>query len=651
MGTIKLKRRDMVRLVTCKICERSMTKPKCLTCMHSFCEPCLSSYIIKLTEGERKTLESFKCSACQADNRIPDTSLPVESWVRFISPGSMVTLLHEKMSLENSQMCDPCTRGDTETEATSWCKDCGEALCEPCTNYHTRVKILMNHKVITLEEMRKQPPKISDADEFCSKHGGKLVEAFCDDHDEVCCVECVTENHRQCKMVGTIDQLSLDVKKKLDPLFYRLSELEKQAISVVENRKTNMEDLLKQKEDILSEVNRTRADIQCYFETLESKLKEEIAITHEALSEKLQLQAQNFEYIFNSCDNGKKVLIASVTYGTDKDTFLTAFKLRKQCERHELYVKTLSENILRHDYSLHMNEVVKTFTEEIHNMGNVSVDKTATNIVPAFYKDMRVSVIADMSGKSWSDTGRCWFTGCVFLNDSLIVMADYRNRKLKCFNSTNTMTTELILEENPWDLCFLDQELEGSTLLVSFPNDCVAKAVKVDIHGKMVLTDIYYDIGAGGHGLHRDGDRVYIACSNEIRMLSLKAMGVSSMPIGNRGARYVVCTKQSGICYSTKASVTCHDRKGKEVFRYKDSELRSPRGVAEDGEGNIYVCGIDSNNIHQLMPDGTFVKTILDSKDDINNPYTIRFEPDSARFIVTQMDSDIIKLYQLVTMW
>jgi hypothetical protein len=81
---------------------------------------------------------------------------------------------------------------------------------------------------------------------------------------------------------------------------------------------------------------------------------------------------------------------------------LTAFKLRKQCERHELYVKTQSENILRHDYSLHMNEVVKTFTEEIHNMGNVSVDKTATNIVPAFYKDMRVSVIADMSGKSRS---------------------------------------------------------------------------------------------------------------------------------------------------------------------------------------------------------------------------------------------------------
>jgi hypothetical protein len=86
----------------------------------------------------------------------------------------MVTLLQEKMSLENSQMCDPCKRGDTETEATSWCKDCGEALCEPCTNYHTRVKILMNHKVITLEEMRKQPPKISDADEFCSILPGEI---------------------------------------------------------------------------------------------------------------------------------------------------------------------------------------------------------------------------------------------------------------------------------------------------------------------------------------------------------------------------------------------------------------------------------------------------------------------------------------------
>ncbi|XP_076112010.1 uncharacterized protein LOC143080170 [Mytilus galloprovincialis] len=651
---VKLKRRDIVKLVTCKICECSMNKPKCLNCMHSFCESCLSAYIIKLVESEGKSLHCFKCPSCQADNKIPDTSLPIESWVRLFSPSAIVTFLLEKMSLENPQIqkCDPCKRGDDTLDAMSWCKDCGEALCENCASYHTKVKMLMDHTIVTLDEMRKQPKQISDTDELCSQHGGKYVEAFCDDHDAICCVECVTENHRQCKTVRTLEQASLGIKTRLDPLVYRINELEKQAVSVVEDRKTNMDDLLKQKEDILTEVNKTRTDMQSYFETLETKLKEDIVQTHESLSEELQLQAQSFQHIFNNCDNGKRVLTASVDYGSDRDIFLTAFKLRKQCELHEIYIRSQSEKILRHDYSLHMNEIIKTFTDQIKSMGNVSIEQKPTNIVPTFYKDMHVSVIANMSGKSWSDTGHCWFTGGIFLQGGLIVMADYRNRKLKCFNTTYTMTNELVLEDNPWDVCFLESdELEGDTMLVTFPNDSNAKVVKIDSGGKMVLQDDEYEIGSGGHGLHRNGDRIYIACSNEIRMLSLKTKSISTMPVGNRGARYVLSTKASSICYSTKASVTCHDRKGQEIFRYKDPELRSPRGIAEDAEGNIYVCGIDSNNVHQLLPDGTFVKIALSGKDDIYNPYAILFQQNSTRFIVTQMDSDIVKVYELITMW
>lgn len=650
MGS-KLKRRDIAKLVTCQICERSMTKPKCLNCTHSFCEQCLSAYIIRLAEGEGKSLQSFKCPACQADNGVPDRLQPIKDWVRFVSDSALIEFLLEKMSLEGSQTCAPCKRSEKEEEATSWCKDCGEALCDSCANYHTKVKMLMDHKVVTLEEMRKQPTRIPETEELCQKHAGKLIEAYCNDHDAICCVECITDDHRQCKMVRTIDQAALGIKSKLESLFYRLDELKSQAVSVVENRKTNMEDLLLQKEDILNEVDKTKEDIQRYFETLEIKLKDDITQTHEKLSEELQQQARNFEHIYNNCDNGKKVLTASMSYATDRDTFLTAYKVRKQCENHEMYVRSQSENILRHDYSLHMNEIIKTFTDTVNEMGNMSHDQTPTNILPAFYRDMVVSKVADMAAKSWSDTGHSWFTGGEFLDNGLIVLADYKNRKLKCFNTTYTMTNELVLEDNPWDLCFVESGLEGDLLLLSFPNGQLLRTVKVDYGGKMVLTDSEYEIGAGGHGLHISGKNVYIACSNEIRLLDLEKDEISSMPIGNRGARYVISTKSGGICYTTKASVTCHDRKGKEVFRYKSDDLRSPRGLSEDAEGNIYVAAIDSNNIHQLLPSGKLEKIVISNKDDINNPYFIRFGNNSRRFVVTQMDSDVVKLYELVTMW
>ncbi|CAC5420476.1 unnamed protein product [Mytilus coruscus] len=249
--------------------------------------------------------------------------------------------------------------------------------------------MLMDHTIVTLDEMRKKTKQMADTDELCSQHGGKYVEAFCDDHDAICCIECITENHRQCKMVRTLEQASLDIKTRLDPLVYRMNELEKQAVSVVEDRKTNMEDLLKQKKDVLTEVNKTRTDMQRYFETLETKLKEEIAQTHESLSEELQLQAHNFEHIFTNCR--KRVLTASVNYGSNRDIFLTAFKLRKQCELYKIYIRSQSENSLRNDYSLHMNEIIKKFTNQIKSMGNVSIEQKSTNIVPSFYKYTRLS--------------------------------------------------------------------------------------------------------------------------------------------------------------------------------------------------------------------------------------------------------------------
>jgi hypothetical protein len=46
------------------------------------------------------------------------------------------------------------------------------------------------------------------------------------------------------------------------------------------------------------------------------------------------------------------------------------------------------------------------------------------------------------------------------------------------------------------------------------------------------------------------------------------------------------------------------------LFTYTDAALSRARGVDVDDEGNLYICGNVSNNIHQVSPDGEKIKLL-----------------------------------------
>ncbi|KAJ8319533.1 hypothetical protein KUTeg_002914 [Tegillarca granosa] len=66
-------------------------------------------------------------------------------------------------------------------------------------------------------------------------------------------------------------------------------------------------------------------------------------------------------------------------------------------------------------------------------------------------------------------------------------------------------------------------------------------------------------------------------------------------------------------------------------------------GISVDKEGNIYCCGYNSYNIHQLTPDGQFIKLIVT---DIKWPRGISFDKTGERFLLTH-DPNKVTLYEL----
>jgi DNA-binding beta-propeller fold protein YncE len=85
---------------------------------------------------------------------------------------------------------------------------------------------------------------------------------------------------------------------------------------------------------------------------------------------------------------------------------------------------------------------------------------------------------------------------------------------------------------------------------------------------------------------------------------------------------------------------------GKVKAIYNDDQLKSPCQPTVDRSGAVFVCGPGTYNIHQLSPDLTKVKMLLDKEQGINGPVGVTYCQDTNRLYVSQQ-YDNIKVYDL----
>lgn len=86
---------------------------------------------------------------------------------------------------------------------------------------------------------------------------------------------------------------------------------------------------------------------------------------------------------------------------------------------------------------------------------------------------------------------------------------------------------------------------------------------------------------------------------------------------------------------------------GEAKFTYTTDELSLSRGIDVDYEGNIYICGYTSQNIHQLTKHGKLVRIIPARTCGLYSPWIIRFEINSNIFLLTDFDSGKVVLCKI----
>ncbi|XP_053403124.1 E3 ubiquitin-protein ligase TRIM33-like [Mercenaria mercenaria] len=215
---------------------------------------------------------------------------------------------------EFDHCCEPCLTEGQHIEAFRYCVDCQEYLCKNCVRYHQKTKVLKHHQLIEKDKVDSQKPVASSSDtstEKCSTQTEELVKFFCPEHEVLGCSDCMTMDHRTCKLDYIPDKCkdvgnSQEYRETMKTLEKKLNHLD--FIMKKATAKEKEIDICHDK--VLREIVKFRKEINDHLDTLQKKIET-------FRSKKISEDKQKIQTVFSSLSISLKGEVRAAL--TDKD--------------------------------------------------------------------------------------------------------------------------------------------------------------------------------------------------------------------------------------------------------------------------------------------------------------------------------------------
>lgn len=266
-------------------------------------------------------------------------------------------------------------------------------------------------------------------------------------------------------------------------------------------------------------------------------------------------------------------------------------------------------------------------------------------------KDRKAVLAGQFNVRLQEDSNVCGLKGAAFMQDGRIVLADYDNHNVKVFDSKLYRGSQLRLSSGPWDI-----EVTGpNEVAVSLPFESKIQFIAVTDHLKATRT-IKLDMDC--YGIVCRNQELIVVCNDyligpAVQVVSLTGRIKQTIDTDRSGRRilsdpYYLTVTPTGkqIYVSDKDRIVCMDRHGNVTSVYQDTSLRNARGIDIDNEGNLYVCGYMSNSVHQITMHGIDFRNLI-NKEQVWDPWSVRFNESNGTIMVTCDNSDTIKVFSL----
>jgi hypothetical protein len=543
-------------------------------------------------------------------------------------------------------ICDPCSEKNKRLVAEKYCSDCEEKLCTECAEWHMRCGEFRSHHVIDLSSVGSRIPPSSKIN--CEIHTDVQIDYFCSQHDVVCCRACLSDSHRSCETVLPLDSASKDVKNSslLSDTLEELDNMTELLSKMSENRDDNRK-LLKQKKSlIIKQMRAAKSKVLKYLDDIEERLITEVGFVQEKNEEKINREKHEICQLTSILKDNKQELQFLKDHGSNNQLFLT---LRKQITNIQ---KT--ENKI-HDMTSAINEIDMEF-EEIKNVNIETIGSLSqiTRPYPIKYKSMKVQHQQVQQDRIQTLTEfiregevnlkhgeQYWLTDMAVTSDNKLLLCNIKSshKKVYIYKDYKTYEDEISFTSEPYcitvvpctDKAVVTLPLESSIQFINTTNNTKDKQI--------------IKIGGWCTGITAVKDKIYIGVDSKVIILNTDGSRVREITTdGGDNLNLLYNERNDQLLLRQPGSLCCINLDGHVIYRY---DISGGRGLAVDQQGHVYISGCESNDIHRLLPDGTFRDIVLSKHDGVNWPEGITFNNDFTKLFIINNRGKTVLVYIL----
>ncbi|VDI03600.1 Hypothetical predicted protein [Mytilus galloprovincialis] len=655
-------------VLTCPICLETLKSPRSLPCLHSFCEICIGEFILSTERRSGHKLSSYPCPVCRTVVTPTNPDSDTSQWVLSLPQSKQ-----NGQSESTKQECHMCKKQNNLNTATHWCRDCVDAFCNECLRLHNLMKFSADHKVVKIDEIEMSvsgsETELSLISDSCPIHKSKIFEAFCFDHQKLCCVLCLTLQHRKCETVHAFDEIHyLNKSSVLSSLESELIKMKSKVYELKEAIKFDKEKLdviftemelnasqhvlcLKEKLDSLLDVFIKNLNLTRDEQRLSSEEKMEVVDKLSRYIEQLQnvsktVQDQcNLNQTFIFFEQSKAELKSVVREVKDviniKSVNNAEFIFSKTLDQVSS-VESLGDIEFITSNSIDSDE----FTRQLYPSKSALLDKSRH---PLSYNNTSFKHNKTVNLKGFT------IYGCVFVSETIVVLGgsqtckDVLTGNIKTLDiSTGNITSEYIIAETVKRLAY---DFQSESLFVSCYSSKLhyLKFVK-DFTAHVTLERISESVG----GTCVFEKNVYVIVEKAVQKVSIEQLEKDVIP--------QTCFKTDNVCSSINGleidsknkrllytssdfGVVCSSLAGHTIFSYKDKNMKS-YCLAIFSQGDILI-GDHSGSVHILSMDGKQKRTVIKKCKKVVLIWDICLNKSNTSSVIC--GPDFIEIYDIVS--
>ena len=541
---------DLEKEITCAICHDHYTEPKVLPCCHYYCKQCI--HRLTLRTGIHKP---FSCPECRKDTTLPQGNIDQLPTAFFLN---RMKELHSKLERAHGKVdakCEMCS-GD---KAEAFCRQCTQFICTECVKLHNKLKVLVGHKIASLDELKEGAKEIVMEEsplQICKKHD-EPMKIYCFDCSLLICRDCTVKDHFG-HNYEFVKECAPEMKKKLVTHLEPLKKVKVELSHAVEEIQTTQHEIEAQGDSVADHINSSFDELQKILENRRQELLKEAALK---VREKLEHLSGQEKSLSTSCAVVQSVIEYTeqcVEHSTGDEVMCMHAEIKSRIDREiEEHCKEGSLDPVEEveiGVEVSCTEDLKKLCQTKAKIISLSIDPTKCTVgikIAYVYKKCEFSLTPKLTNGKRTKR-ECAVTGqlkSLMNNSNVKCNIDRSEGNEYCISYTPTVRGrhELTVTVN-------GQEVAGSPfpVFVSIHPSKLGKPVKI-IPGLNDPTDVAFN---------------------------------------SKGK--VIVTKWDG-------DVVMLDKEGKKLRSIKQSEYKfnRPWSVAVDKEDNIYFVELDSNTIYK----------------------------------------------------